>query len=452
MTREFASAITSKKANYRVVVEPSEYYKISSLIADGGFAFVYKGIRKEKRQFHRKRPKRNEKDANNDDTPLAIKVFTNISETNSSHSRLMLLQHQPGKKYYDPDQGTSLEAIRNEVAILQALRNSEYIVKIHEAVYTNSRDKEFWIITDFCDYDLSKVIKYTGKGLSMPQLEVVASCIALAIQHMHSKNIIHGDIKGSNILLSANGLVKVCDFGLSKSVTRRKQKLVCGNRFTGTPSFSAPELFASVGSGYSFPIDIWSFACTIFQMKMRSSPFERSVFPPYRINSMNDISNFYANYDDTGTNTNEYDNVWYFSCGLADGSVLSEDEKAEIIDQEVVDVEEFDAQTRLVTDFARTCIIKDPHARPTMKQILSTAFFKDTAKALKKHPLSSDVNFEFQDIIRQLVEDVNSANYVRGAEGAEGSTRKKDKYGFSHYHTIASQTDVYSTFGSNLGM
>jgi len=90
-----------------------------------------------------------------------------------------------------------------------------------------------------------------------------------AIKYCHSKRILHRDIKLDNILLSLEGVVKICDFGVSKIVNP-------GERMTeqcGTPAYIAPEIL--VDKGYEgFAIDIWSAGVVLFAMLYGTVPFK----------------------------------------------------------------------------------------------------------------------------------------------------------------------------------
>lgn len=62
--------------------------------------------------------------------------------------------------------------------------------------------------------------------------------------YCHSKNILHRDIKLDNILLTSQGTVKICDFGVSKQITKTKELMF---EQCGTPAYIAPEVFLNYG-------------------------------------------------------------------------------------------------------------------------------------------------------------------------------------------------------------
>jgi len=99
----------------------------------------------------------------------------------------------------------------------------------------------------------------------MGQPKVVISIllqIANGMAHLHSKGIIHRDLKTQNCLLTSKGIVKICDFGTAKSLSS------FGGSICGTPEYCAPEVFDAflrkdkaykpfLQDVYSFGIMVW---------------------------------------------------------------------------------------------------------------------------------------------------------------------------------------------------
>lgn len=89
------------------------------------------------------------------------------------------------------------------------------------------------------------------------------------LRYMHSKNILHRDVKLDNILLDETGKVKICDFGVSRFVIPdQKMTEQCG-----TPAYIAPEILR--GEGYTgFGVDVWSAGVVLYAMLYGSVPFK----------------------------------------------------------------------------------------------------------------------------------------------------------------------------------
>lgn len=89
------------------------------------------------------------------------------------------------------------------------------------------------------------------------------------LRYCHSKNILHRDIKLDNILLSEEGQVKICDFGVSK-IVRPGEKMT---EQCGTPAYIAPEIL--MDKGYKgFMADIWSAGVVLYAMLYGTVPFK----------------------------------------------------------------------------------------------------------------------------------------------------------------------------------
>jgi NIMA (never in mitosis gene a)-related kinase len=100
------------------------------------------------------------------------------------------------------------------------------------------------------------------------ELWVYAYEIALAISFMHSKNIIHRDIKCLNLFLTATNHIKLGDLGASKITSPVAQMHATR---VGTPLYLAPELVKQ--KAYDFKVDIWALGCVMYHLSALAPPF-----------------------------------------------------------------------------------------------------------------------------------------------------------------------------------
>jgi len=92
--------------------------------------------------------------------------------------------------------------------------------------------------------------------------------ILLALQYVHSNQLLHRDIKPQNIFLLGNGMVKLGDFGVSR-VLERADSLA--STTTGTPCYFSPELCRN--DPYDAKSDIWALGCITYEMAQLVPPF-----------------------------------------------------------------------------------------------------------------------------------------------------------------------------------
>ena len=94
--------------------------------------------------------------------------------------------------------------------------------------------------------------------------------IIQGIRYIHSRGIVHRDIKLENILLDLNNIIKICDFGVGKLI---KPNTILKDQ-CGTPVYMAPEILK--GNGYKgFPVDIWSAGVALYIMLSGTLPFNK---------------------------------------------------------------------------------------------------------------------------------------------------------------------------------
>jgi mitogen-activated protein kinase 15 len=87
--------------------------------------------------------------------------------------------------------------------------------------------------------------------------------IAKALKYLHSAQLIHRDLKPSNILINSSTLIKLCDFGLVRSVASDGSAEPVLTEGVATRWYRAPEVLLG-STNYSTPADVWAFGCILF--------------------------------------------------------------------------------------------------------------------------------------------------------------------------------------------
>lgn len=108
------------------------------------------------------------------------------------------------------------------------------------------------------------------KGIRDPVLLASLLKPALqAIQYLHQNDQIHRDVKASNILVAADGQVRLTDFGVSDKLKDGKKH----HTLIGSPCWMAPEIFEDEEEGYDEKVDIWAFGITIIELCEGKPPY-----------------------------------------------------------------------------------------------------------------------------------------------------------------------------------
>ncbi|XP_071448821.1 neither inactivation nor afterpotential protein C isoform X2 [Hetaerina americana] len=168
----------------------------------------------------------------------------------------------------------------HEVQILQELSshpNFPDFLGVYMKRGARSEEDRLWIVMEFCEggpvVDLVRGLHSQNKKMSEVHIAYILRETVKGLVHLHENNIIHRDIRGSNIMITKGGEVKLCDFGLSRRV-----KGEMGKRQTvlGSPCWIAPEVVTSdrAGSeGYDIRSDIWSIGITAIELGDGNPPF-----------------------------------------------------------------------------------------------------------------------------------------------------------------------------------
>uniref|UniRef100_A0A8C5AUS6 Protein kinase domain-containing protein n=1 Tax=Gadus morhua TaxID=8049 RepID=A0A8C5AUS6_GADMO len=107
-----------------------------------------------------------------------------------------------------------------------------------------------------------ELLKIKGCGLESLTIKKYSFQILRAVDFIHSRNIMHRDIKPDNLLVSCSGVLKLADFGSSRASNHSAEPLT---RDAGAMLFSAPEMLL-MDPDYNKPVDVWAVGCTLVFM------------------------------------------------------------------------------------------------------------------------------------------------------------------------------------------
>ncbi|XP_045847358.1 serine/threonine-protein kinase Nek4 isoform X5 [Meles meles] len=124
-------------------------------------------------------------------------------------------------------------------------------------------DGLLYIVMGFCEGgDLYRKLK-EQKGQLLPESQVVEWFvqIAMALQYLHEKHILHRDLKTQNVFLTRTNIIKVGDLGIARVLENHCDM---ASTLIGTPYYMSPELFSN--KPYNYKSDVWALGCCVYEM------------------------------------------------------------------------------------------------------------------------------------------------------------------------------------------
>ncbi|KAF9484540.1 kinase-like protein [Pholiota conissans] len=172
---------------------------------------------------------------------------------------------------------TSIRQVMRELSIITGSRHRNIVLCY--GVYMSPSSSEVKIIMEYCDGKSLEAIgaklKEVGAVMGENSAGRIAEGILQGLAYLHTRRTIHRDIKPSNILLSREGVVKLCDFGVSGELVNS----IVGT-FTGTLLYMAPE--RASGGPYNVRSDVWSTGISLLELVQNRFPFP-SDLPPMEV-------------------------------------------------------------------------------------------------------------------------------------------------------------------------
>nr|XP_024382607.1 mitogen-activated protein kinase kinase kinase YODA-like isoform X2 [Physcomitrium patens] len=232
----------------------------------------------------------------------------------------------------------SVKQLGQEISLLSKLRHENIV----QYIGTETLEDRLYIYLEFVSGgSIHKLLQEYG-AFKEPVVRNYTRQILSGLAYLHNQNTVHRDIKGANILVDTNGMVKLADFGMAKHISAQSFL----KSFKGSPYWMAPEVLKHTG-GYDLAVDIWSLGCTVLEMVTTKPP-------------------------------------WHQYEGVAAMFKIGNSKELPAIP---------DSLSREGRDFVRLCLQRDPAHRPTAAQLLEHPFVQDAPRVCRPDDTLAGADF-----------------------------------------------------------
>ncbi|XP_076366351.1 cyclin-dependent kinase-like 4 isoform X1 [Tachypleus tridentatus] len=267
------------------------------------------------------------------------------------------------KKYVETEDDPMIKKIAlREIRMLKHLKHPNLV----NLIEVFRRKRKLHMVFEYCDHTVLDILEKHSKGVPEQLTKRLIYQTLQAVNFCHQHNCIHRDVKPENILLTKDGIVKLCDFGFARTLSPGENY----TDYVATRWYRAPELLVG-DTQYGPAVDVWAIGCVTAEL-MRGE----ALWP-----GKSDVDQLYLIRKTLGDLIPRHMQIFRSNDFFA-GVNIPEPEVRENLDHKLpksIDDSGF--------DFVKKCVDKDPQKRFTCEQLL-------------KHPYLSQVKiseFETED-------------------------------------------------------
>ncbi|CAJ0959631.1 unnamed protein product [Ranitomeya imitator] len=159
-----------------------------------------------------------------------------------------------------------IDWVQTEKHVFEQASNNPFLVGLHSCFQTPSR---LFLVIEYVNGGDLMFHMQRQRKLPEEHARFYAAEICIALNFLHERGIIYRDLKLDNVLLDADGHIKLTDYGMCKEGLGPGDTT---STFCGTPNYIAPEILR--GEEYGFSVDWWALGVLMFEMMAGRSPFD----------------------------------------------------------------------------------------------------------------------------------------------------------------------------------
>ncbi|XP_045533443.1 cyclin-dependent kinase-like 4 isoform X1 [Pieris brassicae] len=339
------------------------------------------------------------------------------------------------KKFVENEDDPLIRKIAlREIRMLKNLKHPNLV----NLIEVFRRKRKLHLVFEYCDHTvLHEMEKYPAGCPELLSKQIIWQTLQ-GVAYCHRHNCIHRDVKPENILLTSDGVVKLCDFGFARMISgtcsseysvhtmipfgvdvRRRASPGPGESYTdyvATRWYRAPELLVG-DTMYSMPVDVWAIGCVFAELLS-----SEALWP-----GKSDLDQLYLIRKTLGDLLPRHMTI-FSQNSFFQGLALPEPTTVETLEKKIPSRY---ANNELIIDFLNRCLDKDPMMRWTCEQLLRHPIFENFLFTVP----ASDHD-EYERVRRQQVQSSPLLPQLIVNERSQPKGKKTDLNSRGHLPTI----------------
>ncbi|OVA17420.1 Protein kinase domain [Macleaya cordata] len=165
------------------------------------------------------------------------------------------------KVRFDNLEPESVKFMAREILVLRRLDHPN-VVKL-EGLVTSRMSSSLYLVFEYMEHDLAGLAACSGIKFTEPQVKCYMKQLLSGLEHCHNRGVLHRDIKGSNLLIDNEGILKIADFGLASFYNPDYRQPMTSR--VVTLWYRPPELLLGA-TYYDVGVDLWSAGCILGEL------------------------------------------------------------------------------------------------------------------------------------------------------------------------------------------
>ncbi|XP_059048123.1 cyclin-dependent kinase-like 4 [Achroia grisella] len=259
------------------------------------------------------------------------------------------------KKFVENEDDPLIRKIAlREIRMLKNLKHPNLV----NLIEVFRRKRKLHLVFEYCDHTvLHELEKYPAGCPELLSKQIIWQTLQ-GVAYCHRHNCIHRDVKPENILLTSEGVVKLCDFGFARMISPGESY----TDYVATRWYRAPELLVG-DTMYSTPVDVWAIGCVFAELLS-----SEAMWP-----GKSDLDQLYLIRKTLGDLLPRHMTIFSQNT-FFQGMALPEPTTLEPLEKKIP---QRYAHNELVVDFLKKCLDKDPMMRWTCEQLLRHPIFEN---------------------------------------------------------------------------